>query len=473
MSCSNCGGPYTQARIQCLCNSCERGKCIYCCFAQDPYNIREILLRPPEHFICYSCSRARHLDAKCACCRKAFLCGDCCRSYRHICCKPSESIRFVNRPLRFVYPAISEEGLGWSTRESSEAILTKTASRKDYRIDFKKFTANSSHRFAAVELEVLDYESAATLNKVLAKWKCSVVQDNSMLREFQRENPNENVDYLKPFEINSTPACGDALLWQIKEICEALETSKAKVALSCGIHVHVDCRDFGYQELQKLIRVYALIEETLFAAVHWSRFGNEFCRHCGAIFKERFIDGVKPDTKDLKTHLISSVYGAAALESSGLARRSPLFRRLREDHYGRIHGFDRNPMRYSALNLHSYFLRGTVESRIHHASTDYKEVYAWAKILVDLFDIVGRLSDEKLQKLLIVKKTEILGACDFLSLERSNRIEIQDRTIAVAKGFVILRSLLPDESFQALTEKIKMACLHPEVSKQKTLPCQI
>lgn len=490
MNCTRCIRVFNETIVRCSGEECDCNEelCIFCCFFQQPRVFRELIEihnfdKFPEGgvgFLCYACGRTRPMHRRCLCCPDSFLCASCCPTYSHYCCRDDSPVNFVSgRPLRFVHPAVVPDSkgnlLGWTTREQSEAILTRTASIQKYNINPKGFIINNSRRFAAVEIEVLDYGNAKEINAAVDKWKCNIVQDNSMIRAFQRENPGVDYYSLKPFEINTTPACGDALLWQLEDMGHALKAANTKISLGCGIHVHIDCRDFGYQELQKFLKVYYFIEETLFAAVHWSRSSNEFCRRCGQIFKERFIDGVKPDTKDLKTHLITSVYGNTSLDSSSpSANRPPRFHGIRADHYGRTGNLDgRNPMRYSAINLHSYFLRGTVESRIHHGSNDYMEIYNWAKILIDLFDTVGKTSDQKLQNILTVKKTEIIGASSLLNLEKSSRNEVKDNSVAIYKGLIILRSLLPDNSFNNLVSKIETACLHPTISSTNTLPCQI
>lgn len=398
---------------------------------------------------------------------------DCCP---HRCCEGEvEYVEFRRTNLHFAYPSTKldkfKRPIGWLTREESEAILARTASIRDFEIDLKGFTNNRSRRFAAVELEFIDYKNATELNKVLKRWNCSVVEDGSMLRQYYEENPS-NRRNLKPFEINTAPACGDTLLHQLSDISEALLVAKARISLGCGIHVHVDCRDFGYQELHKIIRVYRIIEETLFSAVHFSRYNNEFCTHCGLIFYERFINGVKPDTKGLKSSMIPGLYGRGSTNGDYAKQYgAPNFHRTRADHYGRVDGFTRNPMRYSALNLHSFFLRGTVESRIHHASTDFREIYEWAKILVDLFDAAGKLPEQKLVEILNVKKSEAISALEILNASQFKRQDLNK--MAVANGLVVLRSLLPDETFGYLVHKIELACINTAVATKRVLPCQL
>jgi hypothetical protein len=233
-----------------------------------------------------------------------------------------------------------------------------------------------------VEIEVSEYGNAKELNAALSKWGCSVVHDGSIVSNTNRS-----------FEINTTPACGDALYNELKDICDGLIAADAKVNTSCGLHVHIDCRDLGYQEIQRFVAVYSRLEPVLFGSVHSSRINSAFCRPCGEYLSEGILKGIKPDTKSLKPAIIKKVYGDAALGNPNEYLRS------KRDHYGRIRG-NRNEVRYSAVNLHTYFLRGTVEFRLHHGAVDFNEIYGWVKLLLELFDSIKSISYSKLQDLL-------------------------------------------------------------------------
>src|SRR4029077_14587638 len=106
---------------------------------------------------------------------------------------------------------------------------------------------------------------------------------------------------------------------------------------ACALHVHIDCRDFGYQDVRKVIKAYKEIEPVLFAASHYTRHNNPFCNPCGQRYYDKFILGVKPYTKDLKKALAEGVYGPHALESEGRVGDRPRvqneFQRARRQHY--------------------------------------------------------------------------------------------------------------------------------------------
>jgi hypothetical protein len=455
------------------------GLCIQCCFRHHYPFVKKTLQAFPETntFLCINCIGEFNLVHKCTCCALTPLCGGCCAGYEHTkCCV--HKITLVNHALRFVHPAPTSEfcpnGVQWLEREDSLKILDKTAPAS--WLDPKGFKHNASRRYAAVEIEIFNYEDSSILAEALAKWNCSVVHDGSILREHvARLRPKVAIPDMT-FEINTSPACGDALRTQLSDIGLGLEKAKANVTQSCGIHVHVDCRDYGYQEIHKLLKVYACIEDALFASVHWSRYNNDFCKPCGEYYHDKFIKGIKPDTKSLKPALIKSLYGKQALDLApsryDVRSNAPAFWNSRTDHYGRTNPNNfgrRNELRYSALNLHSYFLRGTVESRIHHGSNDFNEIYNWAKLHVDLFDAIFRIPQGMLDKLLQISELEVEGARELIDIDKIIRPFTKDK---LATGVVILRALLPDETFSIYLDKLRINCHDEEVSTQDLLPCQ-
>lgn len=486
-TCRHCGAPYSPTgRPKCMGPECVRqrefkepdgnikklsGYCVFCCFNNHP-NAKRTKIDLGTGYLCYHCGR---VGPVCTCCENSVLCRRCCPDYfGHKFCCPNKVIQFIQPPLAFAYPAgkaDAEDGRGWANRDKALQILNNTLPITYF--DPKGFTINDSRRFASVEIEIFDYNNAVKLNKALSKWNCAVVKDASMVREAGERGVIVARD--KSFEINTTPACGNLLYDQLKEVSEGLDDSKSKITIDCGIHVHVDCRDYGYQELRKFIKTYYFIEEALFAAVHWTRDTNDFCKRCGEDYYNRVISSIiKPTTKELKAAIIKSVYGDKSLElRDGPYERysQPNFWYERADHYGRAGGMRRNEKRYSAINLHSYFLRGSIESRVHHASTDFNEIYNWTKILVDLFDSVFLVPEARLDKMLEISPHEIEATMRLIDADEIKRPSLDVTKVAI--GLSALQYLLPQETFSKLLDKVMMNCHHKIVSLKPILPCQL
>lgn len=441
MRCINCGN---RGSIMCECRdlnccACNKQVCTRCCTALRPQRTHNpINMGEDNIFTCRVCYRDFSLLPRadvarlaCTCCRAIKdRCYACCDAYRHACCR-AQAIHFSGpHALTFISPpllgASNKEPRTLLTREASLEVLTKR-----YKINPKYLKRNRSCRYASVEIEASTIKDARNINSAVSDWHCAVVRDRTT---------GDN-----GFEINTTPACGDILPEQLEQLCAALIEGKARVTAACGLHVHIDCRDYGYQEIQRFLKVYSLIEPALFAAVHPDRELSEFCYPCGAKFYDKFISGIKPYTKDIKKTLIPVVYGPEAL-SKVRGTSLPAFHNTRLDHYGRIAGA-RNIARYSAVNLHSWFLRGTLEFRMHHAAIDFIEVYGWTKLLITLLDSILNLPESKMQDILNIKPIEREGFQELYKVKVSKK---------VCDGLIVLRSLLYERVFLHLISKINL-----------------
>ena len=111
--------------------------------------------------------------------------------------------------------------------------------------------------------------------------------------------------------------------------------------------MHVDARDYSHNDIGNLIRVYAKIEPALLKCIAKSRRTNHYCEPCGEQMLERLANGGHL-ASEKKTALC--VYGNEHKNLSAAKR----------DKY--------DDARYSALNLHSWIYRGSVECRLHHGT---------------------------------------------------------------------------------------------------------
>lgn len=442
------------------CCSCNGEVCLACCINTFPFKTHEET-KHSDGILCRRCSRV--FIYGCSCCEDAprDRCSRCCDSFQHLCCRGSKVI-FKSPPPApfFVGPSILPERREFKrlSREDSVAVLTKQV-----RVNPTQLTRNKFTRYAAVEIEASHIRDARKLNSTVNKWSCAVVRDSST-------GP-------QGFEINTVPACGNALTEQLEELCLALEQGKAQTDEHCGLHVHVDCRDFGYQELQHFIKIYNLIEPALFAAVHPSRLASAYCQPCGTRYYRKFVKGVKPekrqvaanhvrnisDTKTLKKALIPILYGTTALETNPYGGKTPTFHTSRMDHYGRVNEH-RNELRYSAVNLHSYFLRGTIEFRMHHAALNFVEIYGWTKFLVALMDAISKTTNSNIQQFTQMTPGEIGGVKELYGID-------VDKDVCV--GVLVLSSLLHTKYVAHLVSKIKLIQHIRELYGVDYLPAQL
>ncbi len=251
----------------------------------------------------------------------------------------------------------------------------------------ESFDTNASRRFASVELECSECDSFGEIDATCDKWSHSVVEDGSL--------PNSG------FEVNTSPANGDRLLGIIEDLCNALKEDGAEVGTTCGYHVHVDARDFTHADVLRLIQIYARVEEGLFSVVAKSRRDNQYCCKCGSDYLDRVESG-------------SSVTDKA--EKAAYGKNSTDVEERRKNKY--------DIARYAALNLHSWFFRGTIECRMHSGTTKAGNVKAWAQLWIAILDYAktpcplwDKLPDDSFQALMSIAPT--LEVRDWLVARRA------------------------------------------------------
>lgn len=243
------------------------------------------------------------------------------------------------------------------------------------------FKINPIRRYIGVELEVArsDTSSRYQIDPVVAAWEgTAVVRDGSLADG--------------GYEICTPPTSGDLFVQRIETLCEALGRSSAAVTTECGFHVHVDARDLTYRALQRLVALYSHVEPALFEMVPRSRRENRFCQRCGPRFLQRGIaaaldEAATKSPKRAKTALIKAVYEENIEDRYG------------EERFEARKGAKYDDARYAALNLHSWFYRGTIELRLAAGTTNATKVVNWAILFASLLDWAASNTDADLAKL--------------------------------------------------------------------------
>ena len=218
-----------------------------------------------------------------------------------------------------------------------------------------QFKRNTLQRMCGIELEIASIEDS----DYLTNWQCNtgagLVADGSI--------PDGGC------EIVFRPTSGDVLLDDCESLGRALSNGKAKIDNSCGLHVHVDARDYTQADLRRLIILYASVEQVLFELVSRSRFDNHYCGPCGNKYlswlaaSNQWKNSSKDFSKAWRHNLNSSLYDS----QNGRHTKS-----LKREKY--------HAARYSALNLHTYFYRKTVEFRLHEAHLSSDVIANWTLV---------------------------------------------------------------------------------------------
>lgn len=373
-TCPSCQDSYSDSFPRC--SVANDGHCTHCCgcgeceHVDGHHHVREAVCGNcyccSEHCHCQPCPSCHRMHEAEGLCRHCHLCTEqCCNctfcscgfrgaasdfcpdcGYCHQCCEGRDCsdddedersdgspVRFKNRPLR------------WFAANPGE------------------FTKNPVKRFISCELEVASAREGGAITRVCDAWSCTTQYDGSL--------PSGG------FEISTSPAMGDVFLAQIKDHCRAFRQCRARVTRACGLHVHVDARDFRYWDTRRLILVYAKVEDALFSILPHSRNGNSFCKRCGDSFASLVKSG-RP--KDVREALLQKLYG-----SKNNARS---YRRSKS-----------HCSRYTALNVHSWLYRGSFEFRLGAGSVDYKNITNWAMLLGNLLEYAAKKSDKDVDSL--------------------------------------------------------------------------
>jgi len=233
--------------------------------------------------------------------------------------------------------------------------------------------ANPSKRFISTEIEVTRQE-CDYVSDVVREWKGCIVEDNSL--------PSTG------FEINTAPASGSKWSEQVTEICEGLDRGDAEVTRDCGLHIHIDARDFTYYDLRKLIRLYAKIERALFAVVADSRQYSSYCTPCGA----RLLEGIESNVtnKQTRKQIFKNIYGS---EPTRYANKKSKGHQKYDS------------ARYAALNLHSWLYRGTIECRLHQGTLSARNIEQWGILWARILDYAYKSTEKTIESLIAPRDT--------------------------------------------------------------------
>ena len=159
----------------------------------------------------------------------------------------------------------------------------------------------------------------------------------------------------------------------LKAACDALKTFRPRIDRNCGFHLHVSCRnavgqrDWTWQDLQRFLALWSRYEPYLFEMLPPSRKNNQYCA---------------PVNKTTWTGNAHSTFAGVreALNTTSEQR----FRSLLG---GRS--------RYHSLNIAHFWIRGSIEFRMHSGTVDYVKIRNWTKLILAM---VARVTNETMPR---------------------------------------------------------------------------
>ena len=207
---------------------------------------------------------------------------------------------------------------------------------------FKEFPSKS---FVGVEIET----------HIIGSTK--FITQKKQLHKYFNQVTDGSIDGM---EFVSQPLQGDVLQKSITELCDDLKKRKYSVNKSCGLHIHIDARD--YQEdievIKKIVLVYHKFENFIYDLLPPSRKADTtYCSSLrqldpARIFSCRTLEAFK------------RFYYSTRNKESLLSKQKSKYAEKR----------------YNGLNLHSIFFRGTLEVRYHSGTINAKKILNWIRL---------------------------------------------------------------------------------------------
>ncbi len=225
-------------------------------------------------------------------------------------------------------------------------------------------------RYIGVEIEVASTNEHGAANEAVKLVKASCVHDGSL--------PQGGM------EIVTQPARGKQFRLDIGNLIKGLNSAGTKVNNSCGLHVHVDGRDLDVFGIQRLAQIWRKVEPAMYDLVAYSRRTNHYSKPCSAFLEDI---AAASDGKELREALYQALYQTQPRDAH---QKKDLERRKKQKHGGE---------RYYGLNLHSWFMRRTVEFRLHQGCLDAKKIIAFGEICGWLMQQAASMTSKAIEAL--------------------------------------------------------------------------
>lgn len=304
----------------------------------------------------------------CDYCHQAFLedeitfwennnwCPDCLADETSVCDNCGE--RVYQRYITYVGDNAYCDGCApeYATEVESISIPFRVISSKGYKV-------NPYKNFCGVEIECLNnnIEGNAFTYDELKKYQFSQVPDGSLETDTGAE-------------FVSNPFNGDALLFTLKQFCGELSNRAYYVEKSCGLHIHIKINK-RLEFIKKVYAFYLRFEGMFFRMLPKSRQHNSYCSKLSQTHTNIDLANISACKKSIEFQKL--LYDSSS---------QTIINRCKKDKY--------NNKRYSWINFHSLFYRGTLEIRNHSGTISFDKIKNWLLIHLRILDFIRHLSFE-------------------------------------------------------------------------------
>lgn len=172
-----------------------------------------------------------------------------------------------------------------------------------------------------------------------------------------------------------------------KELEELIKSLTAKtidnnfeVRTTCGLHVHLNACSLTENQVKKMYRYYMLFEHFLYNMLPNSRQHNNYCLKVNNAYNHDQFNKRKKCDK--------------ALYKTDKTKGKKTNRYCQE--------------RYFAMNIHSYYYRGSIEFRHHHATQNPTKIINWIRILHSMYKNGKDITHSEITKLSKLNNSDLL-----------------------------------------------------------------
>ena len=226
-----------------------------------------------------------------------------------------------------------------------------------------------SARFVGVELEAEGGRRYEAADNVPAA--CGIAYDGSLRGD-------------EAIEVQTPPASGDALTRMLKETTSNMRGAGYRTSTRCGSHIHIDIEDLKGNGglLADLFRTYYAVEDILYSTLPTSRWHNKYCLQLRLNYHYT----------DFNTRDISSL--DKRWYKNGDDKAVYLLKQKRAA----------NPTRYTGVNFHSIFYRGTLELRHLNGTLSFTKLQNWINFNMAIIGYASTRFDSGEMKSLLSRK---------------------------------------------------------------------
>jgi len=202
-------------------------------------------------------------------------------------------------------------------------------------------------------------------------------------------------------EVHVGPLVGEAFESTIRDATDAMREYGYKVNASCGLHIHVNARDLSWLALRNVWLASYLYEPVVLGMMPKSRDNNQHCKNMRGLFNKEEILRIDDDDS------FHDVY----------------YRSSTADKTDKYHN-----ARYAAVNMHSWYFRGSIEFRYHSGTGSADKIIQWAEICTSLVEWAKDQKPQDILDAIALNGVTVDGMADTLGLSDRIRGHMKRRT---------------------------------------------